>query len=209
MGKINFFNNKQCLSRNPTFFRVGLKIFIDQTLRNYGSCNSMLEKVLIRRFQTSDLDACRSLWRELVEWHQMLYEDNSIGGEHPETCFDKHLSRVGEKLLWVAVLDSKVVGFTGLLLNENECEGELEPLIVSQTYRCQGIGTKLINVVIAEAKRIGLKSLSIKPVMRNLRALRLFNKQGFRSIGQIELYIDFSEKCAKKNLDLFSPSFNF
>jgi hypothetical protein len=59
----------------------------------------MIEEVLIRRFQTSDLDACRSLWRELVKWHRILFEDNTIGGEHPEIYFDKHLSRVGENQL--------------------------------------------------------------------------------------------------------------
>ena len=80
----------------------------------------LTEEVCIRKFQPSDLDSCRSLWRELVEWHRTLYEDNTVGGEHPEMYFDKHLSRVGENQLWVAVIGSKVVGFTGLILRENE-----------------------------------------------------------------------------------------
>ena len=167
----------------------------------------LIEEVFIRKFQPSDIDACRRLWRELVEWHRTLYEDNSIGGEHPETYFDKHLLRVGEKQLWVAVLGSKVVGFIGLISRENK--GEVEPLIVSQVHRHKGIGTKLINTVMAEAQRTGLRSLSIKPVLRNLEAIQLFNKQGFRSIGQIELYIDFSEKYRKKSLELFNLPFDF
>jgi N-acetylglutamate synthase-like GNAT family acetyltransferase len=88
-------------------------------------------------------------------------------------------------------------------------EGEVEPLVVSQGHRHKGIGTKLINIVIAEAKGTGLKSLSIKPVLRNVEAIKLFNKQGFRSIGQIELYIDFSEKYRKKSLELFNRPFDF
>ncbi|MGD0644972.1 MAG: GNAT family N-acetyltransferase [Candidatus Bathyarchaeia archaeon] len=167
----------------------------------------MIEDVFIRKFQPSDLDACRSLWRELVEWHRTLYGDKTIGGEHPETYFDKHLSRVGEKQLWVAVLGSKVVGFTGLISRENE--GEIEPLIVTQGHRHKGIGTKLINTVMAEAQRTGLKSLSIKPVLRNVEAIQLFNNQGFRSIGQIELYIDFSKRHRKKNLELLNLPFDF
>ena len=167
----------------------------------------LTKEVRIRKFQPSDLDPCRSLWRELVEWHRKLYEDNTIGGEHPEMYFDKHLLRVGENQLWVAVIGSKVVGFAGLILRENG--GEVEPLIISQAYRHKGVGTKLINVVMAEAQRTGLKSLSIKPVLRNLEAIQLFNKLGFRSIGQIELYIDFSEKHRKKSLELFNFPFDF
>lgn len=167
----------------------------------------LTEEVCIRKFQPSDLDSCRNLWRELVEWHRTLFEDSTIGGEHPEMYFDKHLSRVGENQLYVAVIGSKVVGFTGLILKENE--GEVEPLIISQAYRHKGIGTKLINIVMAEAQRTGLKSLSIKPVLRNLEAIHLFHKQGFRSIGQIELYIDFSEKYRKKSLELFNLPFDF
>ena len=82
-------------------------------------------------------------------------------------------------------------------------------MIISQAYRYRGIGTKLINIVRAKAQRTGLKSLSIKPVLRNLEAIQLFNKQGFRSIGQIELYIDFSEKHRKKSLELLNFQFDF
>ena len=87
----------------------------------------------------------------MVEWHRTLYKESTIGGEHPESFFDKHLSNVGEDNLWVAVLDSKVVGFTGLISNEKE--GEIEPLIVDQPCRNKGIGTKLIETVIVEAKK--------------------------------------------------------
>ena len=100
-----------------------------------------------------------------------------------------------------------MVGFIGLILREKE--GEVEPLIVDQVHRHKGLGTKLINTVIVEAQKIGLKSLSIKPVLRNLEAMQLFNKQGPKTIGQIELYIDFSEKYKKKNLELFSLPFDF
>ena len=167
----------------------------------------LAEEVFIRKFQPNDIDSCRSLWRELVEWHRMLYEDSTIGREYPETYFDKHLSTVGENHLWVAVLASKVVGLIGLILREKE--GEVEPLIVGQAHRHKGIGTKLINTVVIEAQKIGLNSLSIKPVLRNLEAMQFFNKQGFKSIGQIELYVNFSEKHKKKSLQLFGLPFDF
>jgi len=92
-------------------------------------CN-VANGLTIRKYQTSDLKQCRSLWRELTEWHREIYEDPTIGGVHPEEYFDKHLSKVGSDKLWVATVDSRVVGLTGLIIKENEAE--VEPLIVSR-----------------------------------------------------------------------------
>jgi hypothetical protein len=51
--------------------------------------------VNIRKFAELDRQYCRSLWRELVEWHIGLYKDQQIGGNTPEDFFDRHLSIVG------------------------------------------------------------------------------------------------------------------
>ena len=114
---------------------------------------------------------------------------------------------MGADRLWVAVLDSKVVGLTGLLLNENEAE--IEPLIVSQPYRNEGIGKRLVKTVVAEAQRMGVRFLTVKPVARNTEALRFFYKQGFQNIGHVELFIDTTKQQWKKGLKLFDLQFNY
>ena len=53
----------------------------------------------IRNYQEHDREQCRGLWRELVEWHREIYGNSSIGGDHPEDYFDKHLSLVGKENL--------------------------------------------------------------------------------------------------------------
>jgi len=59
---------------------------------------------------SQDKEQCRALWKELTERHREIYDDPSIGGEHPEDYFDKHLGKVGADNLWVAVRGSRVVG---------------------------------------------------------------------------------------------------
>ena len=41
--------------------------------------------MMIRGYESADLERCRSLWVEVVERHREIYEDPSIGGENPKT----------------------------------------------------------------------------------------------------------------------------
>jgi len=161
----------------------------------------------IRKYQDQDREQCRALWRELTEWHREIYEDPNIGGEHPEDQFDKHLTEVGPDQLWVAVHDSKVVGLVGLILKGEETE--IEPLIVSKPYRNKGIGTKLIETVVSEARKKGLKCLNIGPVARNVSTMKFLYKRGFKNLGYITLFIDFSNYPWKSGPEIFGCEFNY
>jgi ribosomal protein S18 acetylase RimI-like enzyme len=161
----------------------------------------------IRKYQPSDLEQCRSLWRELTERHREIYEDPTIGGEHPENHFDKHLAEVEPNNLWVATSNSKIVGLVGLITKEKAAE--IEPLIVSKTHRHKGIGKQLLNHVIAEAKKLNIQFLTVKPVARNIHAIKFFYKQGFKTLGEIELCLDFCNYKWKPGLKLFECKFHY
>lgn len=162
---------------------------------------------MIRKYQPSDREQCRGLWKELTEWHCEIYQDPTIGGAHPEDHFDKHLAEVGPDQLWVAVHDSQVAGLVGLIVKGKEAE--IEPLIVSKTYRHKGIGKQLIRTVVTEARNIGVRFLNVKPVARNIQAIKFLYKQGFRNLGHIELILDFSQYVWKPSPQLFGCKFNF
>jgi GNAT superfamily N-acetyltransferase len=161
----------------------------------------------VRKYREADKEQCRSLWRELTEWHREIYQDSTIGGEHPEDHFDKHLAKIGADHLWIAVHDSRVVGLVGLILDGNEAQ--IEPLIVSKNYRSKGIGKRLVATAISEARKNGLKLLSVKPVARNEKAIHFLHTQGFRNIGHIELFLDFSNHAWKSGVDIHGRKFNF
>ena len=99
----------------------------------------------IRRYKPEDLESCRALWVELTEWHRHIYQSPSIGGPDPGRYFDEHLSRVGPEHVWVAQLDGRIVGMSGLI--PSEAEAELEPLVVSESHRGLGIGRQLAEAV--------------------------------------------------------------
>jgi len=161
----------------------------------------------IRKYHSEDREQCRDLWRELTEWHRGIYEDPNIGGEHPEDYFDKHLSRVGPDNLWVAVEGSNVIGLVGLVFVDHEVE--IEPLIVSKTYRGKGIGKQLIDRVIEEARKRDVRLLNIKPVARNTQAIKFLYQQGFRNLGYFELFIDLTGRTWKPGPKIYGCDFYF
>jgi GNAT superfamily N-acetyltransferase len=153
------------------------------------------------------MEQCRSLWKELTEWHRSIYEDPTIGGENPEDYFDDHLAKVGPESLWVAVHGDIVVGLVGLIPAAEEAE--IEPLIVSKDYRKKGVGEKLVKTVVSEARNLGVKLLNVKPVGRNIRAIRFLYKRGFKNLGQIELFLDLSGHKWESGPELFGCKFSF
>ncbi|HLF67765.1 MAG TPA: GNAT family N-acetyltransferase [Gaiellaceae bacterium] len=148
--------------------------------------------VVIRSYGPSDLDACRRLWVELTEWHRSIYESPSIGGDDPGRQFDEHLARVGPGNIRVAELDGEVVGLAGLVPEARTAE--LEPVVVAEQQRGRGIGRRLAESVIGEARERGLRQIVVRPVARNADAIRFFHGLGFDVLGQLELVLDLVER---------------
>lgn len=171
----------------------------------------MGELFTVRKYAHQDREQCRGLWRELTEWHREIYDDPKIGGEQPEDYFDKHVSRVGADNLWVAIDGPNVVGLVGLMVLDDETE--IEPLIVSRRHRGKGIGKRLTNRAIDEARNRDLKLLNIKPVARNAKTIRFLYKQGFTNLGYIELFIDLTDASGrytwKPGPTIFGCDFNY
>jgi GNAT superfamily N-acetyltransferase len=145
--------------------------------------------VEVRSYQPADLDACRSLWVELTEWHRQIYGSPEIGGADPGRKFDEHLERVGAQRIWLATIGGDVVGMVGVIQTEDEIE--LEPIVVGEQWRGRGIGRQLAERVAAEARAAGMGQLLARPVARNVAAIRFFHDLGFDALGQLELVLDF------------------
>jgi GNAT superfamily N-acetyltransferase len=151
----------------------------------------------IRPYDPSDLDACRSLWRELTERHREIYDDPTIGGSDPGIYFDStYLARADLAGVWVAELDGQVVGLHGLLIDGDH--GEIEPIVVTAERRSRGIGRRLLGHAVEQARARRVRLLSIRPVARNVEAMRLFHRAGFRLLGHIDMFMDLSGERAFK-----------
>jgi ribosomal protein S18 acetylase RimI-like enzyme len=163
--------------------------------------------LIIRNYESQDLLQCRALWGQLTERHREIYQDPKIGGETPELKFDEHLASSGSEQIWVAVEEQKVVGFVGLVEKGNE--GEVEPIIVAKSHRGRGIGKRLLETVIEQAKLKQVRLLSVRPVARNVEAIEFFHDLGFTNIGFIELFMDLSNRKWNPGIELFGCEFDY
>ena len=169
-----------------------------------------MSEVTIRGYQPVDLEPCRALWVELTQRHREIYDDPTIGDDAPGLYFDKHLERVGPERLWVAEHDGKVVGLVGLIVGSHEAE--VEPVVVASGQRDKGIGQAMLYRMVEEARTLGVRYLSVKPVARNVKAISFYYSFGFRTLGEIEMFIDLGAPAPgtwKPGPELFGYIFEY
>jgi ribosomal protein S18 acetylase RimI-like enzyme len=163
--------------------------------------------LIIRNYESQDLLQCRALWDQLTKRHREIYQDPKIGGETPELKFDEHLAASGSATIWVAIENQTVVGLIGMVAKGNEAE--VEPIIVAKSHRGRGIGKRLLETVIEQAQLKRVRLLSVKPVARNVEAIKFFHDHGFKNIGFIELFMDLSNRRWKSSIELFGCEFDY
>ncbi len=151
------------------------------------------QDLIVRDYAEGDYPSCRSLWAELTEYHRLIYADPSIGGHDPGAGFDDYLAMPNRARLWVADLDGEIAGLAGLL--DRGTSGEVEPVVVTEAVRGQGIGGRLIDRAVQEARASGFEYLAIRPVARNVAAIRRFHAAGFRTLGgHVDLTMDLAPR---------------
>jgi GNAT superfamily N-acetyltransferase len=150
-------------------------------------------EVVVRDYADGDYSAARALWAELTQYHRGLYADPTIGGDDPGAGFDDYLATPQRTRSWVAESHGQVIGLTGLF--DRGTTGEVEPVVVAAAARGQGVGRMLVSRVVEEARARGHEYLAIRPVGRNVAAIRSFHAAGFRTLGQhIDLTMDLADR---------------
>ena len=77
--------------------------------------------------------------------------------------------------------NGEIVGFAGILINLDVVE--IMNIVVRKSYRCQGIGKKLLKKIIEISKETNLESINLEVNCNNIAAIKLYEKNGFNKIG--------------------------
>jgi GNAT superfamily N-acetyltransferase len=164
---------------------------------------------VIRGYRPTDHGACRHLWAELTTEHRRLYPGAPPvpaaapvpAGEFGVTPapadaaggagFEEYLTRLDLSGMWVAhQSDEGVVGFIGLILQGRV--GAVDPVVVTAGRRGQGIGRALLGYVAEQARRRGMRELTIAPALRNVEAIRCLYRAGFDAAASVTLALDLT-----------------
>lgn len=88
--------------------------------------------------------------------------------------------------LWIATLDEAVVGYAVVWYVLDEAE--LGNIAVESGRRKRGIGSRLLEHVVATARGRGAKRLFLEVRPSNRAALGLYERRGFLPVGQRRRY---------------------
>lgn len=89
-------------------------------------------------------------------------------------------------LWYVAVNGAEVVGYVGSQSVLDQAD--MMNLAVSESFRRQKIGEKLVETLIDGLKQRSVKSLTLEVRVSNESAIRLYDKLGFQQVGRRPRY---------------------
>ena len=97
----------------------------------------------------------------------------------------------------VIELDSVVVGF--YVCTESRTDLHLANLSVKEALQKVGLGTSLLEDVIAYGKEEGFETVSLNVNERNTRAISLYHKHGFVKVGRQRCYYFMGEDIQEQH----------
>jgi ribosomal protein S18 acetylase RimI-like enzyme len=151
--------------------------------------------VQIVRAGPGRLDDLASLWRSMQEHHRSV--DPAIPGIPPRSADDSWPRRRAKYVEWLRHPDafillaeqaSSPVGYALVSIHEPADDthmtgdrwAELQSLSVEPSRRGSGLGTRLVERVYEELRVSGIEELAIGVIATNERAMRFYERQGFR-----------------------------
>jgi ribosomal-protein-alanine N-acetyltransferase len=175
-----------------------------ETVLTYGwdarpiavSGNSSVSIQPARRSDLEDLVALdRSIFGPI--WHKQIDEFEQV--------FDRTFA------FNVARYDDRIVGYQWG--DRTEAHGHLTRLGVSPEWQGKGVGTRLFTEALAEMAGCGVTWITLNTQESNLRSRRLYERHGFRVVGQ-PVYVMWLDLLSKgeslvdtRNLFQMSPAF--
>ena len=146
----------------------------------------------IRKANDSDFDSISKLRNESWlatypnEEHDITYEDilDKLAESSQQTTQETYALNSDDYTTIVAEFGGEVVGFCIVIFGENT--NVLKALYVLPEFFGKGIGQVLINKAL---EMIGDKNVVLNVVEYNKRAIKFYEKNGFKIIGKIETTI--------------------
>ncbi len=141
-----------------------------------------MSSVKIRPIQPSDNPAIADIIRKSLE----EYGENKPGTVYtdPTTDILYELFQQSGSVYFIALHDDKVIGGCGIYPTNKlpDGYGELVKLYLHKSYRGKGLGRKLMQKSIDEARKLGYSHLYLESIPALNQAVYLYEKMGFTVI---------------------------
>lgn len=115
---------------------------------------------------------------KLVEVEQQLFGETAWS----QTLFVDEISRIPSSRWYQGIFESdQVVGYVGLAFNGDDVD--VQTIAVVPDMQRSGIGTRLLTLALAEAKRRGVAQVFLEVAVENQSAISFYRKFDFEQIS--------------------------
>ena len=155
-------------------------------------------EVVVRTIEFDDLDGLLAYANALIdEDTTVLLSGKPLTREEEEKYVKTEIEKMEKdtEITLVGIIDGKIIAECNLRIGERRKSHTAGiGISVSKEFRSEGIGRKLFEILIGEAKKIGLKLLTLTYFESNQTALRLYESLGFKKSGTIPEALLYKEK---------------
>lgn len=145
-------------------------------------------RVILRTPMWEDLDDLMELINSLVEEEALIVINRKVTREEEAEWLSEHLVNIekGRAIVVTAEIGGKVIGNSEVTkLGGNQSHVGILGIIVAKEYRDLGIGMRMLETLIEESRKTGLKLLVLDMLSTNARARHVYEKVGFKEAGRV------------------------
>lgn len=158
--------------------------------------------IKLRPPEPKDSLALMDFFNGLIEEGEVqISRDRKLGYEEEVEWLKKELDEMarGDALIFVAEQDEKVVGAVDIRRGKfKEAHTAELGISVGRDYRKRGLGTKMMRLALAEAKKIGIKLVWLQVFSTNTDAIELYKKLCFRKEALLKKRLFYNGKYVDK-----------
>lgn len=147
-----------------------------------------MNHVAIRQFETADAGGIVELHSQFKHWF-----------EEPEVTLDYVIgcSLRPDFRFYVAVNDSILVGYAGVLFHQNAGRAEVGPVCVSDGFRNMGVGSRLLDEAIGFLRERSVHRVTAKVKSGNNDGVGFFEMNGFKKEAVLKRYTKKGEDAVQ------------
>lgn len=150
--------------------------------------------MLLRRATSADLAMIARIAADAWAAHIFSHEKEKPGQRQRAELAFLQAARDYQDYILVAVEDSVICGWGARDTNADY----ISDIWVDPAYHRQGIGIMLVDALLAQIVMLGYKSAKIGTHARNLPAIKLYEKCGFRITRRYEEWSDSLGRVVEK-----------
>lgn len=147
---------------------------------------SLSLSVHIRRAELADVPDIAAIYNEAILTTTATFDTEVKDLADRQRWFESHDER---HPIWVAVVEGRVVGWSALSRwsERRAYEDTAETTFyVAEKFRGQGIGRRLKEVTVENARRLGFHTLIARVAQDSVESLHLNESFGFRKVGTLK-----------------------